>query len=565
MNELPVTLDQLALRLETLEQRVHSLEHHSDASANSVLTDAPIPAVSPTAEGLTATQTAGLFSVLGKAMLGIAGAYLLRAIAESTSLPRTAVAAIAIAYAIMWLIWAARVQSDTWIPSAIYAGTSALILAPMLWELTLNFKVLLPAAAAAILAIFVLVAVTLAWKRDLTPVLWIANLAAAITAMALSVATRELIPFLVALLLMALISEYATNCNHARSVRPFMAVAADLAIWSLILIYSGQQTSHTDFRPLGTASLLVPACVLFMIYAVSIAVRTTLLGQNITVFETLQVTISFALAIFSVLNFAPQFGSIGLGVVCLLLSVASYAMVPVVARKLTEGRNYQVFAAWGTVLLLAGCTLCLPAFGRSLFLGFAAIAFTLLGVRLKRYTWQAHGLVLLAAAAIASGLLDCILHSLAGTHPLMLTPGAYVVALCALISYGTCKIVPSETRMHEALRFIPAALVACTLTALLVHLLLKLVALRIVPEVQHIAFIRTFSTCTVALAMAFAGVRLRRPECKPIAYAALTFVAAKLIFEDLRHGHFEFIAASIFLFAISLMIVPRLASTGQKI
>jgi predicted tellurium resistance membrane protein TerC len=65
--------------------------------------------------------------------------------------------------------------------------------------------------------------------------------------------------------------------------------------------------------------------------------------------------------------------------------------------------------------------------------------------------------------------------------------------------------------------------------------------------------------------MAFAGVRLRRPECKPIAYAALTFVAAKLIFEDLRHGHFEFIAASIFLFAISLMIVPRLASTGQKI
>ena len=37
-------------------------------------------------------------------MLGIAGAYLLRAVAESTSLPKLAVAAIAIAYAFCgWL------------------------------------------------------------------------------------------------------------------------------------------------------------------------------------------------------------------------------------------------------------------------------------------------------------------------------------------------------------------------------------------------------------------------------------------------------------------------------
>jgi hypothetical protein len=37
-----------------------------------------------------------------------------------------------------------------------------------------------------------------------------------------------------------------------------------------------------------------------------------------------------------------------------------------------------------------------------------------------------------------------------------------------------------------------------------------------------------------------------------------------LIFEDLRHGHFEFIAASICLFAVSLMIVPRLAQSRHR-
>ena len=49
-----------------------------------------------------------------------------------------------------------------------------------------------------------------------------------------------------------------------------------------------------------------------------------------------------------------------------------------------------------------------------------------------------------------------------------------------------------------------------------------------------------------------------------IAYAALAFLAAKMLFEDLRHGRMEFIAASFFLFAITLIGVPRLARTGHK-
>jgi predicted tellurium resistance membrane protein TerC len=49
-----------------------------------------------------------------------------------------------------------------------------------------------------------------------------------------------------------------------------------------------------------------------------------------------------------------------------------------------------------------------------------------------------------------------------------------------------------------------------------------------------------------------------------MAYVALAFVAAKLLFEDLRHGHMEFTAGSIFLFAITLIAVPRLVRMGTK-
>lgn len=43
-----------------------------------------------------------------------------------------------------------------------------------------------------------------------------------------------------------------------------------------------------------------------------------------------------------------------------------------------------------------------------------------------------------------------------------------------------------------------------------------------------------------------------------LAYGALAFEAAKLLFEDLRQGRMEFIAASFFLFAVTLIGVPRL-------
>ena len=48
-----------------------------------------------------------------------------------------------------------------------------------------------------------------------------------------------------------------------------------------------------------------------------------------------------------------------------------------------------------------------------------------------------------------------------------------------------------------------------------------------------------------------------------LAYVALAFIAAKLIFEDLRHGHMEFIAGSIFFSRITLIAVPSLVRTER--
>jgi hypothetical protein len=559
MGDLPDALEQLTARLATLERRVDLLER---PSAEPIAPKALIPPTAEAGEGLSLTQAGGAFSVLGKAMLGIAGAYLLRAVAESSSLPRLAIAAVAIVYALLWLVAAARVPAEEWLSSTIYAGTSALILAPMLWELTLSFKVLSAPATSAILSLFVIAATALAWKKNLAPVLWVAYLAAATAALALSVATHQLLPFIATLLLMALISEFAAARNHPQSVRSLAALTTDAAIWALILIYSSPASTRLDYPALGTAALLLPGSLLFLIYGVSVALRTMLLGQKITVFETSQAMIAFLLAASSVLYFAPGNGAIVLGAVCLLFSAACYAAVFFLLSKAAEGRNFHVFAAWAAGLFLAGSLLCLPLFWLATCLGMAAIAATIFTTRL---TLRFHGLVFLLTAAVASGLMEYSFHALAGTMLVRLDASVCIVSLCAFLCYAVGKRSPQENWKSQLLHLATAALAVFALAALLVEGLLNLSALHIAPNAPFLAFIRTLILCALALALAFAGSRWRREELTRIAYATLGLVAAKLLLEDMRLGHLEFIAAAIFLFAITLIAVPQMAHKKKKV
>jgi hypothetical protein len=564
MDDLSDVLEQITARLETLERRVEILEHSPTVLSAPVPQQPSMPTAAIEAgEETSLAQASGVFSVLGKAMLGIAGAYLLRAVAETSSLPKLAIAAVAIAYAILWLVSAARLPVGAWFASVIYAGTSALILAPMLWELTLRFKVLPAPATAGILGAFVMVASALAWKLDRTPVIWVANATVAVTALALSMATRELAPFIAVLLLMVLICEYAIERDHERSIRPLVAASADLAIWFLIFIYSSPPSSRVDYPAMNTAELLLPACLLFLMYAASVVFRTMRRGQKITVFETGQTMIAFLLATSTVLYFAPRIGAIGLGVACLVLSAACYSAVLAIFDGIAEGRNYHIFATWATALLLTGSLLCLPPFCLAACLGLAAIGCTALGVRMGRLTLGFHGLVFLAAAAVVSGLLKYAFHALAGTLPAGVAWSVCGVSACTIICYAAGKPGSQENWKQQLLHLVPAALAVCALAALLVEGLVWLVALRLTPDVYHVAFLRTLSLCAVALALAFVGSRWHRVELTWIAYASLWFIAAKLLFEDLRHGRLEFIAASIFVFAITLIAVPRLARMGH--
>lgn len=123
MNDRPDVIELLEKRLEALERRVSALEDPLAAHLPRPATE-PKKAFAPQTAGAAASApTKSIFSVMGIALLGIAGAYVLRALEQTGPLPRVAVAGTGIVYAFLWLAWAAGVRGGPRFTSSIYAAT----------------------------------------------------------------------------------------------------------------------------------------------------------------------------------------------------------------------------------------------------------------------------------------------------------------------------------------------------------------------------------------------------------------------------------------------------------
>jgi len=381
----------------------------------------------------------------------------------------------------------------------------------------------------------------------------------------LLIATHDLVPFSSALLLMALASEAAAGRNHWLRLRPLLAAAADLAIWILFYIYSRPEGPPPEYKNVATPILLALPCILFLIYGASTLFRTMRLRQKIRFFEIGQTVIAFLLAAFSVLRFGASAGAPVLGAFCLLFSVACYAAAYAYFDRYHEERNYHVYATWSGALFLAGSSLLLPPMPLALCLSVAAIVATLLGVRASRLTLEFHGLAYLAAAAYASGLLGYAGRALAGTFPAV--PGwvVWIVAASAVACYAVGGRFRTERWNQRFLQLLAAILAVAAVITFLVSVLVWLAEIGMTPGAAQVAVIRTLITCAVALALAYSGSRWQRNELVWIAYGTLALVTAKLLFEDLQHGHPGSTAMSIFLYAVALILVPRMARVGQRL
>jgi len=563
VDNIAFVLEQLSEQVRNLERRVAALEGQpqkpdsTEPQTSSLKLERPRPPA--TWRGFPPVETpSGFVPIFGKAVLGIAGAYLLRALAESSSIPKFSVLFVAVLYACGWMIWAVRVHNAGRLASTVYAVTSALILSPMLWESTVLFQVLSPALAAALTVAFVVLAIALAWPENLQLIPSVATLTSVITALALIIATHDLVPLTVALLVMALVTEAAACLGHRLTLRAIPALAADFAVWLLVFILASAENIPEGYQP-APANVITLLCFLLLaIYGASVGLRSFVLLQSITVFEIAQAVVAFALASYGVMRATHGAIATELGGFYLALSAICYWGTLSRFSGPDYPRNRRVCATWAAALLLGGSFLISPAPFQIALLSVSAAAAALLYTRTRKLSLGIHASLYMAAAAALSPVPGYAANSLAGSVPAAPDWRLWLVAFLAVICYLIGSRVAEEQSRRRLLWVVPAAIASFTGAALAVAAIAHLAAGRAEIAPSLLSVVRTVVVCLLALGLALASSRFHRVELGWLAYTAVALGTLKLLLEDLRFGNPGSLVASLLFYGLILIFLPRI-------
>jgi len=561
VESVTTTLEQLSEHLESLERRVAALEGQRSTPQPGHEPELQTPERSAMwPEFLTVGGATGAISVVGKAVLGIAGAYLLRALSESGSVPQLFVLFVAILYACLWMIWAARVHRASTFASATYAVTSAGILSPLLWESTVRFQALSPASASLWLVVFVVLATALAWRSELQMIPWIATLSSVATAIALIIETRDLLPITTAILATALVIETAACLGHRYTVRGVPAFAASFAVWLLAYVMTGSGSVPEGYHTVGPVSISSAAVVLMAIYAGSVAIRCFVMRNRISFLDLVQSLLAFAAGSYAVLCSGSKRYGASLGITFLLLSAVCYWAALAHFGEERFSRSRRISSTWAIGLLLAGTLLCVPQSWRGTFLCLAAAGTAFAYVRTSKVSIGMHTSVLLALAAVESHLAQYVASALAGAVPSASDWRLWVVGLSAALCYAIGARHSEENAKRRLLWILPALLLGFAVSGIVISAVVSVGGEIIESRAASLSVVRTITNCLLALTFGFLGARLKRVELTWAAYAAVGFGTLKLAFEDLRYGNAASLVVSLLFYGLVLILLPRISA-----
>src|ERR1051325_5306815 len=166
-------------RLEDLERRIAALEFVV-GSSSFVEKAAPQPLPTTNYEPRTRIDLA----LIGRSLIAMGGAYLLRAATDLQVVPRTIGIAAGLAYALSWIVIGNR-------RTAMFnTAIGALIFFPIVWEATVRFHVLDLWLATALVVGGAVTLVVVAARRNLQLVAWMAAAGAIASATGLAFETR---------------------------------------------------------------------------------------------------------------------------------------------------------------------------------------------------------------------------------------------------------------------------------------------------------------------------------------------------------------------------------------
>jgi hypothetical protein len=564
--ELESRLESLSARLAEVERRLAALE----GAAVPRRVETPEPAAPPSADDEAERPQeprAETLPLIGRTIVVLAGAFLLRALTEMGVLQSGLGTAAGFVYGVLWLALADVSAGRGRRTGAMFHGiAAAMIVFPLIWEVTVEFEYLSPAAGAAALLAASVLALIVVWRRDLRRLAWVFTVGAGSAALVLAVATRSPALFATFLLVLGFGTLWLGWLRGWQGPGWLAAAFVDLAIFLLTtMVLAGR--SEQVMQILNPESVVGLQLSFLLVYCGSLGAHTLGAGRTLRAGEVVQGAASVALGLGGAFVITQRLGDFTgrLGVVSFVLALGCYAAAfAFIDRRSGSRTNFVFFTTAALLFALVGIDALLVNPWSSYSFAAAAVATAALGASRSRATLSLHGVAYALVAALASGHLVGGVDAFVGAG--VPEPGVVTLAwVVALAAAAICAFLPVATHGRTWGRFSLSPKVA-----VLVVVIVGTAGLVVVlgtpllpagedgPDAGALAALRTGVLVLAVLLLAWLGRTERHRVASWLVYPLLGAGGVKLLLEDLPAGRAATLFLSLALYGLALLLAPRL-------
>jgi hypothetical protein len=546
----------MAERLRSLEARLEVLEawrlrsERVDAPTAPVETEAPPVAIPDTGPSIPFD-----LALIGRTLIVLGGAYLLRAATESKVLSPAAGVLVGLLYSLIWSLLAYRAGVSR--ASAAHHGVAtALVGLPLIVEAAMRFKVLHGWTAALALSTVSAIVLILASRRRLHGVAWVFTLLALAVTPVLIDVTDVIVPFALYLTALGLATVWLGYVLEWRLLRWLVASAANLTLLFLSFLVATNRAPEVT-----PATAIALSCLAVAAYLATFAVRTLLRHRDVIVFEIAQTIALFVLVLGGALWVASSRSTlmVPLAVVLVVLGAASYAVsFAFIPRRFATPANFVFYSSIALMLIVAGGSFLASGLASSILWTALATTSAYLSIRYRKSSLSLHAAVYLAAGFAGANLLRLGVRAF-----FMNNDGGWLVpSTGAALLFVACAIAASIPPIERKGTFELWTAAKVTILAELGWaggaLLLTAIGTRwLDSDAAVLAVVRTAVLGALTIGTAWASRYRTLSPARHLTTPLLVALALKLLWEDVRAGRPSTLFISFAIVGVVLIVAPR--------
>ncbi len=505
----------------------------------------------------------GTPTLVGRSLLVLAGAFLLRALTERGTVAPGMGVALGMAYAVIWIVVAAfAARKGSRASAGFHAVCSAVIAGPLLFEATTSFGVLSPTAGAVALAGVTAagLVVSVRWRLQWTA--WVFTLACLITAAAVATARSPGEAATAVVVVLGLATLWYTGELRWSSLKWLAALSADLAVLRLTAIATVNFELGPAVGPVHPILVALLQTVLLIGFAGTFVVRSLRGRAPVGVFEFAQTVAVWMIGWGGAVRLAEVNGwsTGGLAFIALIAGAAAYAgAFGVVDRK--QGRNaaFIYLSSLGLGLVVVGLPGVAGAAAAVVWAGLA-VAVAAVGSGWDRVTLRVHAAILVAASWASAGVVPGVLSGLVGGGSVAAAPRLETGLVVLLTLVTTAVVVAGRKRRSGgwAQRLPLTGLLA--MSALAVAAAMVAAAAAVLPSESAAA------TGTVALSLVTVGLgafarRWGIREAGWLVYPLLLVTGLRMVVRDFLSGQTLVLVIALAAYGFALIVSTKMMKT----